>query len=73
MSENTIIFEKSSPGRWGVSLPESDVPKKSLMKTIPQDLLRNRPANLPEVTESQVIRHYINLSTKNNHDYHLRK
>ena len=67
MQENKIIFEKSSPGRCGVSLPTSDVPDKVLTDTISQDLLRDIPANLPEVTESQVVRHYVNLSTKNHH------
>ena len=67
MPENKIIFEKSAPGRWGVSLPESDVPEKPLIDTISTKLLRDTPANLPEVTESQVMRHYINLSTKNHH------
>ena len=67
MKENQIIFEKSSPGRWGVSLPESDVPEKKLSDTISPDLLRDTPANLPEVTEPQVMRHYVNLSTLNHH------
>ena len=67
MPENKIIFEKSSPGRWGVSLPESDVPEKPLIDAISMELLRNTPVNLPEVTEPQVVRHYINLSTKNHH------
>ena len=65
MPKNKIIFEKSVPGRWGVSLPVSDVPEKSLTETISPDLLRDTPANLPEVTESQVMRHFINLSIKN--------
>ena len=67
MPENKIIFEKSAPGRWGVSLPASDVPEKPLIDAISTKLLRDSPANLPEVTESQVMRHYINLSTKNHH------
>ncbi len=67
MPENKIIFEKSSPGRLGVSLPESDVPEKPLIDAISAELLRNTPVNLPEVTEPQVVRHYINLSTKNHH------
>ena len=67
MPENQIIFEKSAPGRWGVSLPESDVPEKPLKDAISAELLRETPVNLPEVTEPQVIRRYINLSTKNHH------
>ena len=67
MPENQIIFEKSAPGRWGVSLPESDVPEKPLKDAISAELLRETPINLPEVTEPQVLRHYVNLSTKNHH------
>ena len=44
MAKNNIIFEKSSPGRWGVSLPASDVPEKLLSDTISPDLLREKPA-----------------------------
>ncbi|SVD98829.1 uncharacterized protein METZ01_LOCUS451683, partial [marine metagenome] len=43
------------------------VPEKPLIDAISTKLLRDAPANLPEVTESQVMRHYINLSTKNHH------
>ena len=67
MAINKIIFEKSIRGRWGVSLPISDAPEKSFSDTISPDLLRGTSANLPEVTEAQVIRHYVNLSTKNHH------
>ena len=67
MQKNKIIFEKSLPGRLGVSLPESDVPKVPLVSTISADVLRDTPASLPEVTEAQVIRHYVNLSIKNHH------
>jgi len=67
MPENQIIFEKSAPGRWGVSLPASDVPEKPLKDAISAELLRETPINLPEVTEPQVLRHYVNLSTKNHH------
>ncbi len=54
------IYEISAPGRTGVTLPALDVPAAPL----PTDLLR-RDLNLPEVSEVQVIRHYVNLSQKN--------
>ncbi|MGQ9887122.1 MAG: aminomethyl-transferring glycine dehydrogenase subunit GcvPB [Aggregatilineales bacterium] len=54
------IYEISAPGRTGVALPALDVPAAPL----PADLLR-RDLNLPEVSEAQVIRHYVNLSQKN--------
>ena len=67
MPENKLIFEKSLKGRKGVSLPQSDVPNRVLEDEIDLSLLRNTSVNLPEVTEPQVVRHYINLSVKNHH------
>ncbi len=42
-----------------------DVPK--LENLIPAERLRNNPARLPEVSESEVVRHYTHLSTLNHH------
>ena len=59
-----IIFELSKEGRKGYSLPADNFGTDGL-KTIPQDLLRDKPADLPEVSELEVVRHYTNLSNKN--------
>ena len=67
MSDSRVIFEMSVKGRMGVSLPKSDVPDTTITDTIPSELLRDTPANLPEVSEPQVVRHYVNLSIKNHH------
>ncbi len=67
MSDSQVIFEKSVKGRKGASLPNSDVPQVKLSDSISPDLLRAKPANLPEVSEPQVVRHYVNLSVKNHH------
>ncbi|MFA5183794.1 MAG: aminomethyl-transferring glycine dehydrogenase subunit GcvPB [Syntrophales bacterium] len=62
MSE--LIFEKSTPGAIGFSLPELDVPAQPVEKLIPKELLRgNLP--LPELTELDVVRHFTRLSQKN--------
>ncbi len=58
------IFDKSSPGRVGFRLPDSDV---DVSKHIPQKHLRERAPSLPEVTENGVVRHYVDISTKNHH------
>jgi glycine dehydrogenase subunit 2 len=61
----TLIFELGNPGRQGVELPASDVPiKKDL---IPTTYRRTTAARLPEVSESEVVRHYTNLSVLNHH------
>ena len=55
-----LIFNVSSPGAQGCSLPESDVPPSPL----PQDLTRKH-LGLPEVDELTVVRHFTRLSQKN--------
>ena len=67
MSDSRVIFEKSVKGRMGIAMPTLDVPEVSLSDSIPSELLRETPANLPEVSEPQVVRHYVNLSVKNHH------
>jgi len=62
---NDIIFEISRPGRIGSSLPESDVNKIDLKDKLPMHLIRDIPAELPEVSELQLVRHYTALSNKN--------
>jgi len=67
MSDSRVIFEKSIKGRMGIAKPSLDVPKVALSDSIRSELLRDTPANLPEVSEPQVVRHYVNLSVKNHH------
>ena len=55
------IFELSSPGRIGVTMPASDVPEVALP---PKELLRS-DLPLPELAEVDVVRHYIKLSKFN--------
>ncbi|MBC7237623.1 MAG: aminomethyl-transferring glycine dehydrogenase subunit GcvPB, partial [Chloroflexi bacterium] len=60
MSE-PIIYELSAPGRCAAHLPELDVPQADLP---PASLLRDE-LNLPEVSEVDLMRHYIRLSQMN--------
>lgn len=60
-----LIFELSSAGKEGYSLPELDVEEKNIEELIPSELLRDSDANLPEVSESEVVRHYTSLSRLN--------
>ena len=55
------IFEKSVPGRRGISTGK---PKKKEPVT-EEKFLRKAPLNLPEVSELDVIRHYTGLSKMN--------
>ncbi|MDX8044355.1 aminomethyl-transferring glycine dehydrogenase subunit GcvPB [Gracilibacillus sp. S3-1-1] len=60
-----LIFDISQPGRTGVDLPESDVEAINLTEKFPAHLLRETEADLPEVSELQLVRHYTALSNKN--------
>ena len=56
-----LIYDLSAPGRCGVALPESDVPEAVLP---PAELLRG-DLPLPEVSEIDIVRHYLRLSQMN--------
>lgn len=66
MSEK-LIFELSSKGRKGYSLPELDVPIKKTEELIPSEKLRNQAPPLPELSEVDVVRHFVRLSILNHH------
>ena len=59
-----LIFEISRPGRKGYELPKTDFGKDAFSK-MPSQLMRGEEADLPEVSELDVVRHYTNLSNKN--------
>ena len=56
-----LLMERSVPGRMGVSLPESDVPHQELP---PPDMLRDS-LDFPEVSESELVRYFSQLSQLN--------
>lgn len=60
-----LIFEISSEGRKGYSLPELDVPKVEITTLIPDGFLRKQSAGLPEVSELDCVRHFTRLSQLN--------
>jgi glycine dehydrogenase subunit 2 len=57
-----LIFEKSVPERRGVCPGPSDV---RTTINIQDNLLRDEPASLPELSELDVIRHFTELSRRN--------
>lgn len=62
-----LSFDLSVAGHMGYSLPALDVPQKPVTDLIPQKFLRTAPARLPELSEPEVVRHFIALSTLNHH------
>lgn len=60
-----VIFELSSEGKVGYRLPALDVDDFDLETVIPKAMLRQEDAFLPQVSEVDVVRHYMALSNKN--------
>jgi len=56
-----LLMEISSHGRLGTTLPELDVPQSKL----PSSKILRSNLNLPEVSESQLVRYFANLSQLN--------
>jgi len=69
MSElyDKLIFNLSKDHTRGVQLPDFDVPEKQVDNIIPADQIRKLSPKLPSVSEPDVMRHFISLSTKNHH------
>ncbi len=67
MKKSNTIFELSKPGMRGVAVPDCDVPKVDISTVVDIELLRTKAPHIPEVSEPEVVRHYVNLSTKNHH------
>ncbi len=61
----TTIFERSVEGRRAATLPDTDVPETPLADLIPEGLLRDEPAELPEIAEPEIVRHYNRISRRN--------
>jgi glycine dehydrogenase subunit 2 len=63
----TTIYEKSVPGRRAAQLPPlgEGVEETPIEELIPPKLLRETPAELPEVSEPEIVRHYNRLSRRN--------
>ena len=57
-----LIYEKSSVGRPGVQMSSIQI---SETENIPEKYLRKSPAELPEVSEAEVVRHFTALSRLN--------
>ena len=61
----TTIYERSVEGRRAATLPATEVPETPIDELIPKNLLRDRPAELPEVSEPEIVRHYNRISRRN--------
>src|SRR6516165_12573824 len=60
-----LLFELSNHGRRTHRLAEYDVPAKPAADLLPAGALTDDPPPLPEVGEIDLVRHFVNLSTRN--------
>src|SRR5438874_638373 len=62
-ASTNLLFELSHPGRRTHSLPKCDVP--SADNLLPAAALADSPPPLPEIGEIDIVRHFVNLSSRN--------
>ncbi|MBN1590289.1 MAG: aminomethyl-transferring glycine dehydrogenase subunit GcvPB, partial [Pirellulales bacterium] len=60
-----LLFELSKPGLTAAQMPECDVPQRPLGELLPIDAVADAPLPLPELSELDLTRHFVNLSTQN--------
>ncbi len=67
--DEPIIYELSTPGERGVLLPEIEEgiqnTVKDPIKKLPAHMVRSDEANLPEMGQMRVLKHYLRLSQEN--------
>ena len=61
----SLIYELSSPGRRALQLPLLDLPEVPLKELVPAAELRAEPAPLPEVSERDLVKHFMRLAHLN--------
>src|SRR2546423_10441601 len=61
-----LVFDRSQPGRIAYRWPPLDVEEKPITAIVPQQFLRDDDLEgVPEVSEVDVIRHFVRMSTWN--------
>ena len=60
-----LLTELTRPGLRAVQMPACDVPERPVAELLPPDALAAAPLPLPELTEPDLVRHFVNLSTQN--------
>ena len=64
--DEPLVMEMGAPGRRGqlfpVDEPDLEAVVGDISDLVPESLRRGRPADLPELSEPEVLRHYLHLS-----------
>jgi glycine dehydrogenase subunit 2 len=59
------IFQKGAPGRRAFACPPLDVPMPDADELLPERFRRTQPPRLPEISEPEIVRHYVGISKRN--------
>ena len=65
IQDEGLIFERSSPGKSGITLAPTEVPEIDPREVLGEERTREEILGFPEVSELDVIRHFTRLSTWN--------
>jgi glycine dehydrogenase subunit 2 len=65
LQSTELLFELSESGRRCHRLPACDVPTEPAAALLPAEALADAPPPLPEAGEMDLVRHFVNLSTRN--------
>jgi glycine dehydrogenase subunit 2 len=65
ITDARILFEKSKAGKTAISLPERRFQDIKFDDQVPVALQRKTEIGFPEVSEPELLRHFVNLSKKN--------
>ena len=63
--DTELLFELSKSGRRATRWPALDVPQQPIEQLLPSSVVSEATLDLPELSEPQVVRHFVNLSTRN--------
>ena len=67
MIPGTTMLDRSEPGKRAFSLPRLEVERIDPASVFPGAMLRQGRVGLPEVSEPEIARHFVNLSVLNHH------
>ncbi|MGI8558031.1 MAG: aminomethyl-transferring glycine dehydrogenase subunit GcvPB [Solirubrobacteraceae bacterium] len=59
------VFEKGAPGRRAFTPPPTGVPERDLDELLPARFRRAQAPRLPEISEPELVRHYVRISRRN--------
>ena len=63
--EEKLLYKLHKPGKKAYTLPGLGIERKPIKELLPSVRLRERPPDLPEVSEPELVRHFIRLSQRN--------